>query len=158
VLARDGIALIHDPNDGMLEAHSASDGTIRWSFPAPGGDLRTVAATDPDTAYVVTWDYGRPGTLTALDIDSGAVRWTHGVDAIADASLTVDAEALLLGVSLSQNSDGVDAIDQGRLVAFDPATGIEAWRQITRDGTATVPVRIGNHLLVVSSDQPIFCD
>ncbi|MBI2872004.1 MAG: PQQ-binding-like beta-propeller repeat protein [Chloroflexi bacterium] len=96
------------------EAAPLPKGIPRWRFEA--GD--TIAASPvvvAGTVYVASGRSRNTSFLTALDLDTGQVRWQLPLYSPADAPPTVAGDLLFIGLR------------DGRLLALDLSTGQERW-------------------------------
>ena len=95
---------------------TALDGNVLTSAPIIAGGLVYVATTDLAN--------GDAGGVTAMDLATGAIRWTARTDKPIRGGLAAAA-----GVVITTQIDGV-------VLAFDAATGEERWRRAMSTGFA----------------------
>jgi outer membrane protein assembly factor BamB len=131
---------------GRMVAVRVGDAEILWSMPAPAGGI---LAADAERLYVIG-----PGSILALDPDSGTVMWEvavpepFGVTAVGAGVVCVAAESILCfdgedgRLLWSARSDSSIVVDldvgtgravastlSGTVVAHDPRTGTVVWRR-----------------------------
>lgn len=140
-------------DDGAVYALDAATGAVRWSsatFAVGGsaGGASLVPGLGPTSSVTVAggvvYAAGRDGVLHALDVATGAVRWTApigAVNAFGSAPLVVD------GTVYVQSDDA--------LHAFDAVTGARRWTGDLVGGglfSFVPPVPNGGSLFVVGGD------
>ncbi|HEX5936371.1 MAG TPA: PQQ-binding-like beta-propeller repeat protein [Actinomycetota bacterium] len=107
-----------DGFDSHVRALTLEDGQDVWETPVELTEIvQAPVATDETTAYVA--DVG--GTVTAIDLDTGEVRWTADVNAPVASAVAVDDDAAYVATVGEQQTPG-------EVVALDPSNGEELWR------------------------------
>jgi hypothetical protein len=124
---------------GTLVALETADGTIRWSTPAPGESLTSLAVID-NVAILGHVAGNGAEVVRGVDLDSGAVLWTRSL-ALGER-FTAEVSALVWrGRTLTDRPPGVDRLD--------PRTGLVSNSVSGRDvriGVASVQ-RYQKHLV-----------
>jgi outer membrane protein assembly factor BamB len=116
---------------GDLEVLDPNDGTSRWTFDAPSGQLVYAGAVTGSTVFVVSDD----GHVYAVDLASHATRWTAATDgALGTLGVWVDGVFYT-----SSNGHSV--------YAFDAASGTQRWR-IDVAGSPTQPAIVGGRVVL----------
>jgi outer membrane protein assembly factor BamB len=128
-----GGLLICGGADGALLGVDPVLGDTRWRLPLAGA-VRDLAA-DGDRVWVAA-----AGSLSAVDVASGRVKWIHRSPATAFTGLDV------------ANGIGVAACDDGSVFAFDPATGRERWRHALGAAPAGGPTIVKGRVYVATRD------
>ena len=138
-LAAEGLVLVQ-AGAGVTDAHAQAfdllTGAERWRTAAPGYAERLVRpATDGTTAYVLDG----AGTVTALDLRTGAVRWQQATGAsIIDSPLVVTATSVLFPTF----SDALVVLDRatGGLRSAEVQPGVPI--DVTTLGASTGPYHL----------------
>ncbi|MDW6065280.1 PQQ-binding-like beta-propeller repeat protein [Streptomyces sp. FXJ1.4098] len=115
--------LIRARNDGLF-AYDTSDGTRRWTVPAPERrSVCTMSRTTPSAIGLVGLGrYEKPcDTVIAVDLSSGRTLWTKKIS--ADDSVTRATEARLVGAG-----DTAVALEQKAVVGLGLRDGAARWR------------------------------
>jgi len=169
----DGRVYVHarrDPDEIVLAIDLASGKVIwRQSYPAPftensyAVEMAKGPHSTPLAAGGRLFTLGASGVLSAWDAANGALLWRH------DYSASVDTSKLFCGTAMSPLLEagalivhvGSD-VHGGRLLALDPATGVERWTwQGAGPGYAS-PIVIGaagaRHLVTVTATAIIGID
>lgn len=139
LLVRGGLLLV--PSSGGVVAYRTSDGTVAWQRPLPG-ELATFSFTDERALYVPDWQ----GSLTAVSLADGAVRWrwedttTGAARAMLFAAYVADSIVYAVGRQAGRTVSGT----RGLVLALDAVTGRERHRFLTPE--------LGNEFLSVRSD------
>ncbi len=132
-------------SDGGTAALDAGTGTMVWHRPGQGDTIASISIAGPDVLVNAST------TLTALDAETGTVRWTASVQASGPmfplASIpggTVDT--IVVG--------STDAMDVASVLALDAGTGTELWR-VTTDayGAILSPLVTGGRIVVPVFDM-----
>ncbi|MER7791157.1 PQQ-binding-like beta-propeller repeat protein [Streptomyces sp. NPDC097640] len=115
--------LIRARNDGLF-AYDTSDGTRRWTVPAP--ERRSVCAmsrTTPSSIGLVGLGrYEKPcDTVVAVDLSSGRELWTKKIN--ADDSVTRPTDARLVGAG-----DTAVVLEEKAVVGLGLRDGAPRWR------------------------------
>jgi outer membrane protein assembly factor BamB len=100
----------------------ARDGAVVWTYYYWWSWVESSAVARAGTAYVGSSDAQR---VNAIDVASGALRWSTGVEGSAWASLAVTEEAVYVG---SVGVSGYIADHRGRFFKLDRSTGLPEWR------------------------------
>jgi outer membrane protein assembly factor BamB len=116
----------------ILQAVNASDGSMRWRFPATpiasvsliGMSGSAIYALSNDSNFVVN-----PTIIYALDAKTGAVRWRSEIKGATQPVITLIGKTLYLGSS------------DGSVTAINAANGKQVWH--TRVGKAGPPIGSG---------------
>jgi outer membrane protein assembly factor BamB len=103
--------------EGVLVAFDADNGRERWRVPVSPAGV-SIKAPAASSGLLVTASDDRQ--LTALDPDTGEVRWTSSVGNDTVGTPIVHNDVVYLGASPEAGN--------GMLVALDAATGTERWR------------------------------
>jgi outer membrane protein assembly factor BamB len=104
-----GGSLIDGTSDGLVTAWSLDGATVRWTWRSPTGGALAMAAGS-DVVVAASLD----GTVYGLSL-SGAKMWSLAVGGPASRSAAIDGSVAVVGA------------DNGRLTAFDVATGQVRW-------------------------------
>jgi outer membrane protein assembly factor BamB len=127
-----------------LGAIETATGELAWTT-----ELRTDDFFHPTVCIADDTVIHAAGTVSALDLDDGTVRWTHELDASEPEILPVtDGETVYLTIS-----------DSRRVVALDATTGDRRW--VTEAGNALTndaPVLATDHLYVSREDYVVAVD
>jgi outer membrane protein assembly factor BamB len=121
--------------DGLVEAVDAASGTVAWTKQLTGNNgvgLPPVATGG--TLFVQAGGVG--GTIYALAVADGAVKWTANTFDPGPTSPAVSSTALYASFAC------------GRIYAFSPATGAQLWFRSSScsGGGGTTPVLAGGRL------------
>ena len=124
-IANDLVLAAFDRDSGVV-ARSASDGSLRWQL---GGRAATAVNAAPviagDTAYICN----AYGDVTAVSVETGAIRWTRALTPHGfDWGYSITAAPAYRSGRLFVPTQWDD------LVALDAATGAELWRVATPAG------------------------
>jgi outer membrane protein assembly factor BamB len=143
-----GVAISHgtllaSANDGALYAYAAETGNPLWSRRF-ASHLAGAATTAPlvigNTVYVMS----APAQLNALDVVSGAQRWSRPVGKSHFLSAPAAASGMIyVGVDHS-------------LVAIDAVTGAIRWSGETGDAVWSTPTVRGGSVYVGSNDHRVY--
>jgi outer membrane protein assembly factor BamB len=128
-----GGLLICGGADGALLGIDPILGDTRWRLRLAGA-VRDLSA-DGDRVWVAA-----AGSLSAVDIAGGRVKWIDRSSATAFAGLDV------------ANGIGVAACDDGSVIGFDPASGRERWRHALGAAPAGGPTIVKGRVYVASRD------
>ncbi|MBI2343463.1 MAG: PQQ-binding-like beta-propeller repeat protein [Deltaproteobacteria bacterium] len=128
--------------DGLLAAHSPADGTILWEEritprQARLHDVDTVPL--PADGRIIAASVG--GGLAAVQARTGQLAWFERI-----ASPNAMAMA---GATLYVAGEGV-------VSAVDAPTGAQRWRTPLPESEVSAPVLIGNMVVVVGTDGPLY--
>lgn len=132
-----------------VTALDIATGAVDWTFaPSSSGELGWQSADD-NTYYFG----GRDQLVTALALNTGAVRWSKDLDPTNAPQVVVFGSAVsgdTLYVAARQCQDGPCGPTRGLVVALDAATGAELWRYTTPEisSDAYAVVVAGPHLLI----------
>jgi outer membrane protein assembly factor BamB len=176
--------LVAAGRDGTVRALDPADGTVRWQ--TTPDSLASFFATPivlSEAVIAVADDRGR---VTALDLATGAVRWTREIGApVYDTPAThagrlfvpttrgrfVTLDAATGEPGWSAEAERADvrfsapAVDEklvvvgasdGRLRAFDPATGRIAWTFLADGNFAAAPLLAGDVVFAGSLDEHVY--
>ena len=128
---------------GVLSAFDASNGKLVWQKPAPPEQPFFGTAVSPvGEKDLIVVHVGDDGPMTALDANSGAVRWTWKGDGAAFASpIIVDLGGVRQIVSVTQQN----------VVGISLAHGALLWRYPWTDNMhAITPILCGETIIVSS--------
>ncbi len=104
--------------DSHVNAVDLATGETVWRSAVPLEDVvQTPVAVDREAAYV--GDVG--GTVTAIDLGSGQVRWTAELDTPISGAVTLDGDRAYVATLGTRSTPGVVA-------ALETSTGEEVWR------------------------------
>lgn len=129
----------------------------------------TIDLSDPITGSVtLTLDgSGTPGDIVTgpgVVADQVGASWRlRSVDGSWTTDLGIAHRVALadvagqLVVAVDRAIDDVAGDGQGALIALDPTSGTENWRVETRDGIGSVPLSVGDKLVVLASDRSLRC-
>jgi outer membrane protein assembly factor BamB len=118
-----------------LVAIDASSGKPVWRSPVVlGGVSRTGVTVLGSTAYVGD----NSGTVYAVDISTGKLLWTHGVNGYLETSIAADGSVV---VATTQFNIGVRS--GPTVAAMDPASGKALWTYQDNGAGASAPVLDG---------------
>jgi outer membrane protein assembly factor BamB len=168
-------------NSGIVSAFEAATGRLLWQKPAPSNQETYGAAVSPVADKdVVIVHAGDAGFLTALDADSGEVRWRWDGDAPAYASpIVVDIGGRRQVVSITDRyvvglsrTDGTVLWQRPspRLMHISPVLyddtiivsarrdGLTAFRPINRDGAWTTEVVWETNEVSLFLSNPVLVD
>ena len=149
--------LVIAPDNTTVQGIEVATGTPVWTvtladvvqMSRPTPDLLVFGASDFDSAS---------STLVAVDAASGEQRWSIPLSVSSTGPVTAVGDQLLVGGGVGQDSALVDADDDGRVFAVGVRDGDMTWEARRRDAAmASILVR-GDDAIVLTADQPIFCD
>ncbi len=107
-------------------AQNVAELSLAWAFGFPNAiRVRSQAAVTEDTLYVGSQD----GTVYAIDLESGCVRWTFAADAEVRGALTLEESGATETLFFSDFSANV--------YALNAATGEPLWKNNVADHPAT---------------------
>ena len=115
---------------GVLYALDKSSGETRWRYDTAQDGPSASFHGDPvvtDELLVISSDVSPAGFVYAFEIETGAVRWKTPVPPQGVTSHLVRYGSSVLGLT-----------PEGRLMAFDLATGAELWAVESGEGQARV--------------------
>ncbi len=176
--------LVAAGRDGTIRAIDPADGAIRWQATpdSVASFFATPVALTPDIIAVAD-DRGR---VTALDLATGAVQWTHEVGdpvyetpaahagrlfvpttrgrfvvldaATGDAEWSTEAGDPLVKFSAPAVDDGLVVVgaSDGRLRALDVATGRPVWTFLTDGNFASAPLLAGDVVFAGALDEHLY--
>lgn len=130
--------LVGDDRGRVHRVRSAS-GEVVWNATV-GAPIYHAPAADDQTVYVPT----TRGTLTALDLATGALRWTHETGQVDRVSTPAIGAGV---VAVGTTGDGVRALDAG--------TGDLRWTHRTDGSVSGAPLWLGGSLVVGTLDQRV---
>jgi outer membrane protein assembly factor BamB len=134
---RDGAAYLASM-DNRVMAVDARTGEVRWTVQTAGNpSIRRTRAGD----LLVT----AGGTVLAIAMDSGAVRWRRALESITAAGPILDAGPALV-------ASGSDLLAMQRVFGIDPQTGEQKWMR--KIGEAS-PMRTGSTVSVPEDAEPV---
>lgn len=136
---------VESGEQGYLVAMDLATGEPQWDyqFPKVGSQYNNVGGHVTSPAVLGDWVVvGAANTMTALDTQSGAVRWTFASDEpiTAAAAVTVDT---------------VYFADYTHLYAVDVANGVERWRFKLDTGTLFFAPIVANNRVFTTSKHAI---
>ena len=135
--------IVVDDRGGIRRIDTAT-GTTAWET-SVGAAVYDAPAVADGAVFVPT----TRGTLHALDLASGSVRWTADLDTQPDgpgvlvSTPAVAASGVAVGTSL------------GHVVLLDAATGAPQWTYTTDGNVTAAPLWIGETLFVGTMDQRV---
>jgi outer membrane protein assembly factor BamB len=104
--------------DAHVDAVDLRTGEPAWTAPVQLEDVvRVPVASDDTTAYVGDLS----GTVTAIELSSGEVRWTADMGTSIAGAISLDGDRAYVATVGEQQMPGV-------VVALDASTGDEVWR------------------------------
>jgi outer membrane protein assembly factor BamB len=121
--------------DGLVEAVNAASGTVAWTKQLTGNNgVHLPPVATGGTLFVQAGGVG--GTIYALAVADGAVKWTANTNESGPTSPAVSATALYASFAC------------GRVYAVSPATGAQFWFRSSScsGGGGTTPVLTGGRL------------
>ncbi len=127
------------------------DGAVVWARP----DL-TLAPDDPPPQTDETTLYvGRGAAVLALDLETGATRWTYAADGYtAITNIYPDSETVYLrGIADAAGRQRLPGTGAFVLSALDRAAGTARWHRRTVLPTVSNLVRVGRRLFAATSDH-----
>jgi outer membrane protein assembly factor BamB len=131
----DGLVVLSAENGA--HAFAAADGREVWATPATGPVRGTPAVIGHMAVFA-----SETGTVTELDTRSGAILWTHAVNAADNTSLAAAGGLVVLGLQ-----DGV-------VVGLSMQDGKQRWRTDTGDHTRIgTPTIAGGRVFVATLDD-----
>ena len=110
-----GSLLVAASKDGRVYALDRATGEEAWRADVSAGI--SSPALHADTLYVGGGAFGATGRLTALDVGSGAVRWTFEPDGPVQASVTYASDRVYFATNAAQ----------GTIYAVNATTGKAVW-------------------------------
>jgi len=114
-------------NDGAgAIALDADSGDLEWAFTEPSEAVHSSPTVYDGTVYVGT----RPGSLYALDADTGNKRWRFDTAGGVDSSPTVHDGIVYVG------SLGADDTEDASLYAIDASSGFKEWSYVVDESDA----------------------
>src|SRR5262245_11998940 len=128
---------------GIVAAFDAARGTILWRTEAPDTPPFFGAASSPVAAGDVVIDHpGSYGPLTALDANTGRIRWTAGGDAFFASPL----------IATVAGTRQVVTVTRKEVIGVAIADGTVLWRHAwSNEGGGPMPVLFGDDTIIVSS-------
>jgi outer membrane protein assembly factor BamB len=136
----DGDRLFVVDGTGTVRALRLEDGSEVWASPVDASPSVDIAAADG-----TIWAAARDGTLVAIEVDSGRVRWRVVPPGAGPASPVV-------GIALSDRLL-VASVGSSGLVALDRGTGAVAWSAPTDGEALGVPTLGGGTVWVGPGDD-----
>ncbi len=145
VVVGERVILFHrQGGDEVVEALAVSDGATVWTHAYPttyrddfGFDEGPRSV--PVVADGVVYTFGAQGQLHAVDLETGAARWsvdTHAQYQVRKGFFGAAGSPLVEDGRVIANVGG----QQGGIVAFDAATGEELWTATTDEASYSSPV------------------
>jgi outer membrane protein assembly factor BamB len=168
-------------NSGIVSAFEAATGRLLWQKPAPSNQETYGASVSPvaDNDVVIV-HAGDAGLLTALDANTGNVRWRWDGDAPAYASpIVVDVGGMPQVVSVTDRyvvglsrTDGTllwqrpsprlmhisPILHEDTIIVSGRSDGLTAFRPIRRDGTWTTEVVWETKEVSIFLSNPVLVD
>lgn len=138
-----------------LHGVNVRTGALLWTYAGPGGSAG-VNAPAMANGLLFAADY-QPGRAAAVEVATGAVRWSVDLDA-ALFTPTVANDLVLYPTRGRLGPDGQGPLGAGHLVALDRATGAERWRYAIPDsagftasgGTTNAGLVIGDRVILAT--------
>lgn len=130
--------VIYFPCSNRLYAVQLRDGTLKWRYPADEPPLETSLIVRPLVHEELVYIGTSNGNLSALDRQSGRLRWAFSARSGITASPILAGDTIFFGTG------------DGKLFALNAKTGDPAWEQ---------PLKVGDYLyghLVLAEDSIIF--
>ncbi|WP_327270608.1 PQQ-binding-like beta-propeller repeat protein [Streptomyces sp. NBC_01218] len=134
-----GETLLRVGGDGTVEGIDTATGSLRWSHRFTGHALPSLGIHDPASGLSYLYEGAADGSttlVTALDAESGAVRWRRRLDGALTPVGASDGSLVLKAAGASALTDA--------LVRYDPGT-----RTAER---IALPFRMGEPNVVVDGD------
>lgn len=129
-------------SDGSLVKLAAKDGRVLWSRKLRTRDrfydIDMSPYVDENDVIVATFD----GMIFNLDRRSGSTHWTFNVGGYG--GVLVEGDVLYFS--------GLD----GKIYALNRHTGSEIWKTPFEKGVGLAPTRVGEHLVVTTSGDPVY--
>ncbi|MEM8601314.1 MAG: PQQ-binding-like beta-propeller repeat protein, partial [Bacteroidota bacterium] len=126
---------------GRLVALNATNGDAMWTYAASTPTTRmTSPATDGHTLYVGASD----GTVAALDVQTGTVRWAHTEDGVVAAAPLLAVGAVVVGTL------------RKRVLVLDASTGTVRWQTDVEGRVKTAPLVTGGYLVVLAEPRQVY--
>jgi outer membrane protein assembly factor BamB len=141
-----GKELIFANGDAHVYAVRADDGRLLWRSALSGISTMASATTNGTLAFISTCDLQRsPGVTTAVEIKTGAIRWTARYGNCDSAPTLGAGNIFVSGIQLERTSYGYGY--RAVVAALDPFTGVVRWQYRSSD--------IGYSSMVVSSERAV---
>jgi len=124
---------------------------LAWAFAFPGAQR---ARSQPTVAYGAVYVGSQDGTVYALDLDSGCVRWAYRASAEVRTSIVVESPEVARASNRAPRAYFGDLLS--RLYAVDAFTGELAWMVRTDDhpnATLTATPALHDGVLYVSTSS-----
>lgn len=151
---------VYLPTGNGIYALRASDGVVRWVFPA---GITTVPMLTLQTIFGLSLDHGTLYALTtapegasfvyhgprlyALNAINGSVRWNVSVPDPSAASL-LQVGRFLVVAPLGSGAQAHFSVDNQTILAFDTANGNLVWRRTLDEPTYSRPVADGGSVYI----------
>ena len=132
-----------DGFDSHVNAVDIATGESVWGSPVQLEDIvRNPVAVNETTAYI--GDVG--GRVTAVNLESGEVRWTKDLGSPISGAVTLDAGRALATTFGGQN-------EPSEIVALDAESGQELWRASAEDASnmVTAPIVADGRMLTLDA-------
>jgi hypothetical protein len=148
-------------HNGLLYVHSDFDtpsATTLVLKPATGAVVRTLPrsgapiAFDGTTGIFTATDYNMPAVISAVNLSTGAVYWTHRLPVTGTGQPTGLTAPPVIENGLVWILDGVDTGTPGHVAALDEITGATRSIKVESCPVATGSLVIAQHRIFASSN------